>query len=48
MDPVANPYRPGAGRRPPLLAGREDLLSAFDVVQRRVETIGEKATGAGS
>ena len=45
MDPVANPYRPGAGRRPPLLAGREDLLSAFDVVQRRVETIGEGDRG---
>ena len=41
MDPVANPYRPGAGRRPPLLAGREALLDAFDVVQRRAELIGE-------
>jgi len=41
VDPVTNPYRPGAGRRPPLLAGREDVLSAFDVIRRRVETTGE-------
>lgn len=41
MDPVANPYRPGAGRRPPLLAGREPLLEAFDVVRRRAEQLGE-------
>lgn len=45
MDPVANPFRPGAGRRPPLLAGREDVLSAFDVVRRRVETTGEGDRG---
>jgi len=45
MDPVANPYRPGAGRRPPLLAGREALLDAFDVVQRRAESIGEGDRG---
>lgn len=41
VDQVTNPYRPGAGRRPPLLAGRDDLLRAFDVVCRRVETAGE-------
>lgn len=41
MDAVANPYRPGAGRRPPLLAGREAMLEAFDVVRRRAETLGE-------
>ena len=41
MDPVANPYRPGAGRRPPLLAGREQLLEAFDVLRRRAEELGE-------
>lgn len=41
MDPVANPYRPGAGRRPPLLAGREQLLETFDVVRRRAEELGE-------
>ena len=36
-----NPYRPGAGRRPPLLAGREPLLDTFDVVCRRIEAFGE-------
>jgi len=41
MDPVANPYRPGAGRRPPLLAGRALLLDNFEVVQTRAETRGE-------
>jgi len=41
VDPVANPYRPGAGRRPPLLAGRESLLDAFEVVRRRAEELGE-------
>jgi len=38
---VANPFRPGAGRRPPLLAGREPVLDAFDVVRRRAEELGE-------
>jgi hypothetical protein len=28
MDPVLNPYAPGAGTRPPELAGRDDLLEA--------------------
>jgi hypothetical protein len=41
VDPVANPYRPGAGRRPPLLAGREQVLDAFDVLRRRAEEFGE-------
>ncbi|MET7243004.1 ATP-binding protein [Methylobacterium sp. EM32] len=27
MDPSANPYAPGAGTRPPLLAGRDDLVA---------------------
>jgi hypothetical protein len=41
MDPVSNPYRPGAGRRPPLVAGRDELVDAFDVVQQRIEATGE-------
>jgi hypothetical protein len=41
MDPVHNPFRPGAGRRPPLLAGREALLDGFDVACRRVAELGE-------
>lgn len=36
MDPVRNPYAPGAGRRPPELAGRGGELAAFDVVLERV------------
>lgn len=41
MDPVQNPFRPGAGRRPPVLAGRESTLEAFDVIRRRAEEYGE-------
>ena len=41
MNPVDNPYRPGAGRRPPLLAGRGTLLDNFEVIQTRAETRGE-------
>src|SRR5689334_22410391 len=36
MDPVRNPYAPGAGQRPPELAGRRPQLEAFDVVLERV------------
>ena len=36
MDPVRNPYAPGAGQRPPELAGRDVELSAFDVVLERI------------
>jgi hypothetical protein len=36
MDPVRNPYAPGAGQRPPELAGRDDQLQAFDIVLQRV------------
>ena len=36
MDPVRNPYAPGAGQRPPELAGRDIELSAFDVVLERI------------
>lgn len=41
MDPVLNPFRPGAGRRPPVLAGRERFLDAFDIVRRRAGEQGE-------
>ena len=41
MDPVANPYRPGAGRKPPVLAGRQQLESDFEVLRARAETYGE-------
>ncbi|MGH3860342.1 AAA family ATPase [Actinokineospora sp.] len=36
MDPVRNPFAPGAGQRPPELAGREKELKAFEVVLERV------------
>ncbi|WP_026316557.1 ATP-binding protein [Actinokineospora enzanensis] len=36
MDPVRNPFAPGAGQRPPELAGREKELRAFEVVLERV------------
>ena len=36
MDPIRNPYAPGAGQRPPELAGRDDQLRAFNVVLERV------------
>jgi len=45
MDPVTNPFRPGAGRRPPVLAGREPILDAFTVVRRRVDELGEGDRG---
>ena len=36
VDPVRNPYAPGAGQRPPELAGRDRELHAFEVVLERV------------
>src|SRR3954453_583803 len=36
VDPVRNPYAPGAGQRPPELAGRDTELTAFDVLLKRV------------
>ncbi len=36
MDPIRNPYAPGAGQRPPELAGRDAELKTFDVVLERV------------
>jgi hypothetical protein len=36
VDPIRNPYAPGAGQRPPELAGRDQELAGFDVVLERV------------
>jgi len=36
MDPIRNPYAPGAGQRPPELAGRDRELGQFEVVLERV------------
>ena len=39
VDPVTNPYAPGAGTPPPLMAGRDRVLEAWDIV------IGRAAAG---
>jgi hypothetical protein len=36
VDPVRNPYAPGAGQRPPELTGRDREISQFEVVLERV------------
>jgi hypothetical protein len=36
VDPVRNPYAPGAGQRPPELAGRDRELDVFEIVLERV------------
>lgn len=35
MDRLDNPYRPGAGTRPPALVGRDNLIDEFGVTLRR-------------
>jgi Cdc6-like AAA superfamily ATPase len=37
MDPVRNPYSPGAGRKPAALVGRDDALRAWDTSLQRVQ-----------
>ena len=46
MDPIRNPYAPGAGQRPPELAGRDEQLRAFDVVLERVARAARARPGA--
>ncbi|HLH57524.1 MAG TPA: ATP-binding protein [Streptosporangiaceae bacterium] len=36
MDPIRNPYAPGAGQRPPELTGRDREIRQFEVVLERV------------
>src|SRR4026209_1044041 len=36
MDPIRNPYAPGAGQRPPELAGRDRELRQCEVTLERV------------
>jgi AAA ATPase domain len=36
VDPIRKPFAPGAGQRPPELAGRDRELEAFEVVLERV------------
>jgi len=37
VDPIRNPYAPGAGQRPPELAGRDEQLDRFQVVLERIQ-----------
>lgn len=37
MDPVRNPYSPGAGRKPSALVGRDDVINAWSVSLQRAE-----------
>ena len=37
MDPVSNPYAPGAGLRPPELAGRDREIEGFAILRRRAQ-----------
>ncbi|MGE0060941.1 MAG: AAA family ATPase [Xanthobacteraceae bacterium] len=39
MDPVRNPYAPGAGSPPPELAGRADLINNAEVALRRCQLL---------
>src|SRR5215510_8471272 len=36
MDPVSNPFAPGAGTRPPELAGRDELRERVQVAIERI------------
>lgn len=36
MDPLSDPYAPGAGSPPPALAGRDDLLERFRIASGRL------------
>ncbi len=36
MDPVRNPFAPGAGSQPPELAGRKEIINAADIALQRV------------
>ena len=44
MDPVRNPYAPGAGTQPPELAGRDELREKVRVAQERAR-IGRSSRG---
>lgn len=36
MDPVLNPFAPGAGSQPPELAGRDEIISDADIALQRI------------
>lgn len=37
MDPIDNPYRPGAGTKPTFLAGRDEIIDKANVLIKRVK-----------
>ena len=37
MDPILNPYNPGAGSRPSYLAGRNGILTKANILFKRVK-----------
>ncbi len=37
IDPIRNPYAPGAGTRPPALTGRDMEIEAFRVLLARLQ-----------
>ena len=37
MDAISNPYTPNAGARPPIIVGRDDQLSSFDLLLARLD-----------
>lgn len=37
MDPILNPFRPGAGTKPLVLAGRDDVLAQAEQLLRSVK-----------
>ena len=39
MNPITNPYAPGAGTRPPELAGRDDLREVVRVAVERIRLL---------
>lgn len=36
MDPVRNPFAPGAGNQPPELSGRNEIIDAVDIALQRI------------
>ncbi|MEL6506683.1 MAG: AAA family ATPase [Pseudomonadota bacterium] len=38
MDPIRNPFAPGAGTRPPELAGRDEIIRETDIALQRTVT----------
>jgi len=47
MDPLRNPFSPGAGAPPPELAGRENIVSKADVLLARVRSGGSNGLKVG-